>query len=662
MGKAENLRSKKKKGRPSLSDVRHRENHKFASTSTRRNPNSNSESPPPEFVGDDDDDERKEKKVKLVVRLPESNNQHQHLPNSSSGNWASESDPDGDNREASVKKRKINAVNRRSTDVVLDQEEKGQKGTDTQGSPLVFGPTAPLPDKKLLVFILDRLQKKDTYGVFAEPVDPNELPDYHEIIEHPMDFGTVRKKLDGGLYSNLEELEADVILICSNAMEYNAPDTIYFRQARSIQDLAKRDFGNLRREGDDGEPQPKVVRRGRPPSKNMKKPLESSPVDCVAPELSSGATHASGEDKAIGSNSYNLRKATPFYRFHSTDASLGHRSRNGESCSEWSIDWNQEFPAAILRADMKYGKKHFSVVDENKRYTYKQVQPSLSGNESSLFSNANGDVKQLSAVGLHSEPHAYARSLARFAANLGPVAWKVASKKLQHVLPPGVEFGPGWVGEGGGPPPPQASLHSNEQQNSSNSLASDHHSSRPVTPPAPSSHSAAAGVASEAMIEAVRRLNSQNEMVGQRGMSSWTTPGSSSSSQAQQQPLFYPPYRNGINGVLGNDLPTHMVDRAKLGTPKMHTRLQDGSVPSHMIGMVSGSDASSSSLPAPRSHLSSMGKNLPESDTRLSGESGQHRQCFPVPPDLNVKVQPPGSPSSGLQIGSSQQPDLALQL
>lgn len=34
-----------------------------------------------------------------------------------------------------------------------------------------------------------------------------QLPDYHEIIEHPMDFGTVRKKLDKGRYSNLEEFE-----------------------------------------------------------------------------------------------------------------------------------------------------------------------------------------------------------------------------------------------------------------------------------------------------------------------------------------------------------------------------------------------------------------------------------------------------------------------
>lgn len=34
-----------------------------------------------------------------------------------------------------------------------------------------------------------------------------QLPDYHEIIEQPMDFGTVRSKLNKGLYANLEELE-----------------------------------------------------------------------------------------------------------------------------------------------------------------------------------------------------------------------------------------------------------------------------------------------------------------------------------------------------------------------------------------------------------------------------------------------------------------------
>lgn len=47
--------------------------------------------------------------------------------------------------------------------------------------------------------------------------------------------------------------------------------------------------------------------------------------------------------------------------------------------------------------------------------------------------------------------HAYARSLARFAATLGPVAWKVASKKIEKALPSGMKFGPGWVGENEAP-------------------------------------------------------------------------------------------------------------------------------------------------------------------------------------------------------------------
>ncbi|KAJ1412205.1 Bromodomain-like superfamily [Sesbania bispinosa] len=48
---------------------------------------------------------------------------------------------------------------------------------------------------------------KDTYGVFVEPVDPEELPDYHDVIEHPMDFSTVRQKLANGSYPTLEQFE-----------------------------------------------------------------------------------------------------------------------------------------------------------------------------------------------------------------------------------------------------------------------------------------------------------------------------------------------------------------------------------------------------------------------------------------------------------------------
>jgi len=34
-----------------------------------------------------------------------------------------------------------------------------------------------------------------------------QLPDYHDVIEHPMDFATVRKKLGNGSYTTLEQFE-----------------------------------------------------------------------------------------------------------------------------------------------------------------------------------------------------------------------------------------------------------------------------------------------------------------------------------------------------------------------------------------------------------------------------------------------------------------------
>ena len=42
----------------------------------------------------------------------------------------------------------------------------------------------------------------------------------------------------------------------------------------------------------------------------------------------------------------------------------------------------------------------------------------------------------------------YSRSLARFAAQLGPVGWEIASRQIERSLPPGTKFGRSWVGDG----------------------------------------------------------------------------------------------------------------------------------------------------------------------------------------------------------------------
>ncbi|KAL6995982.1 hypothetical protein U1Q18_006120 [Sarracenia purpurea var. burkii] len=597
------MKKKKKKGRPSLLDLRKRNleehqqeqqqtlissNPKFLSSNRRSKSDHNGIAPASDLIsgdgGYDDDDERKEKKVKLVVRLPPSKHHCPQLRSSanslslSSASYGSDSNADGE-------KSKINAVGDRSGELsAVDQVELVEKAMETlHGSPLESGPTPPLPDKKLLVFILDRLQKKDIYGVFSEPVDPNELPDYHEIIENPMDFGTVRKKLDEGLYSNLEEFEADVFLICSNAMQYNAPDTIYFRQARSIQELAKRDFENLKQVNDDGEPQPRIVRRGRPPSKNLKKPLGSPSFDRVGPESSSDATLATVGDNVIGSNSYNLRKVSMPLRFRSNDAFFraSHQSRNKETNSDSLSEWNNEFPASILKAEAKNGKKLFSS-DENRRATYSEFYPSAFGHEPSVLTTLNIDMKQLMGVGLHSE-HSYATSLARFAANLGPAVWNMASKKIEHVLPIGVKFGPGWVGEN------EASQRPLEQKSSNNSDHDGHPLGILIAPISGINLVATHGPSlayKDDVAEAVRERNSDSELT-------------------QQKLVFHSP----------------------ASIPNSHTAPEVA---------------------------------LPGVQTR--GVLLSQQFSIPVSPDLNVRFQAPGSPSPSFRIGSPRQPDLALQL
>ncbi|CAA7410703.1 unnamed protein product [Spirodela intermedia] len=447
-------KKRKKKGRPSLLDLQrrslrlqkqllqqeHQENKGNANPSPSpylrfhsSNPSHGTSDGSP-FHGVDggrgEEDEEssgqgREKKLKLVLRLHENDDGDSRAgdsraKNSHSDGSASESNVEG---EASRKKRKIDAVR---GDESL-REKTGRQNPSSKATDRLHegasdsGPTTPLPDEMLLVFVLDRLQKKDTYGVFSEPVDPSELPDYHEIIAHPMDFSTVRKRLSDGYYANLEMFEADVFLICSNAMRYNAPDTIYFRQARSIQELARKDFENLRQESsDDSEPETKSTKRGRPPSKNGTKKAGGRPAERSFYDLSRGVTLTDG-----GDSSHDLAKN-------------GHGLKGGDWMTE-RLDRNGD-SGSVKGALMRPGKK-VPVLDENRRHTYEppQLYPSV-------LATFDGEKRQLVPVEIRIE-HAYARSLARFAANLGPAGWEIAARQIAKVLPLGTKFGRGWVGE-----------------------------------------------------------------------------------------------------------------------------------------------------------------------------------------------------------------------
>lgn len=89
--------------------------------------------------------------------------------------------------------------------------------------------------------ILDELLNHPISRVFSEPVDPvaDEAPDYFDIIKTPMDFSTVRKKLDERQYKSFHEFQQDVHLIFSNAIKYNGKYSLIASMAIELQTIFK---------------------------------------------------------------------------------------------------------------------------------------------------------------------------------------------------------------------------------------------------------------------------------------------------------------------------------------------------------------------------------------------------------------------------------------
>ncbi|XP_016468598.2 transcription factor GTE4 [Nicotiana tabacum] len=71
--------------------------------------------------------------------------------------------------------------------------------------------------------LLQRLMKHKHGWVFNEPVNVEALGlhDYHDIIKHPMDLGTIKNRLSQNWYKSPKEFAEDIRLVFSNAMTYN---------------------------------------------------------------------------------------------------------------------------------------------------------------------------------------------------------------------------------------------------------------------------------------------------------------------------------------------------------------------------------------------------------------------------------------------------------
>lgn len=75
------------------------------------------------------------------------------------------------------------------------------------------------------------------YGwVFRDAVNPVELglPDYFDIIENPMDLGLVEKRLENGIYKDMDSFERETKLVFENAILYNGEKSDVGDMAKSL--------------------------------------------------------------------------------------------------------------------------------------------------------------------------------------------------------------------------------------------------------------------------------------------------------------------------------------------------------------------------------------------------------------------------------------------
>ncbi|PLW23785.1 hypothetical protein PCASD_08751 [Puccinia coronata f. sp. avenae] len=85
-----------------------------------------------------------------------------------------------------------------------------------------------------MTLALTSLIEIDKQKYFLHPVSATEVPDYYDVIKHPMNWSTIQRKLDRFEYFRLSEFISDIHLTLTNARIYNHASSVYHKAAIRI--------------------------------------------------------------------------------------------------------------------------------------------------------------------------------------------------------------------------------------------------------------------------------------------------------------------------------------------------------------------------------------------------------------------------------------------
>ncbi|WBW73326.1 SAGA complex histone acetyltransferase catalytic subunit Gcn5 [Schizosaccharomyces osmophilus] len=93
----------------------------------------------------------------------------------------------------------------------------------------------PKPFFAVLEMLFTEMQNHPSSWPFAQPVNREDVPDYYEVIEHPVDLSTMEYRLRNNQYESVEEFIRDAKLIFNNCRQYNDPSTTYYKNADRLE-------------------------------------------------------------------------------------------------------------------------------------------------------------------------------------------------------------------------------------------------------------------------------------------------------------------------------------------------------------------------------------------------------------------------------------------
>ncbi|XP_051786531.1 bromodomain adjacent to zinc finger domain protein 2B isoform X4 [Erpetoichthys calabaricus] len=100
-------------------------------------------------------------------------------------------------------------------------------------------------DMALCSIIMSELETHEDAWPFLLPVNLKLVPGYKKVIKKPMDFSTIREKLDSSQYPNLEAFMVDVRLVFDNCEIFNEDDSDIGRAGHNMRRFFERRWSEL---------------------------------------------------------------------------------------------------------------------------------------------------------------------------------------------------------------------------------------------------------------------------------------------------------------------------------------------------------------------------------------------------------------------------------